>query len=130
MVGDLGHLEPFYQRLHGPYQPDGSYDGMPGRDRFVSIFYREGMELPPGSELRGSWIVPTVLAGPSQTWRSAGLLPVLLQEEPIEQLRGDGGVVVHNAQAEQFSLVQRVDQSGILLGSNLKNWKVSVFISF
>ena len=128
MVGDLGHLKAFYQRLHGPYRPDGSYDGMPGRDRFVAIFYEDGMEIPPGSELRGNWLVPVLLAGPSQTWRSPGLLPVLRQEEPLEELRGDGGVVVQNAQAEQFPLVQRVDQSGMFLGSSLKQLKISVFV--
>ena len=122
MAGNLGHLAPFWQTLEGPYQPNGLFDDMPGRERFVPIFFREGMEVPPGSVLRGSWLVPTVLAGPVVTWRSPGLLPILRQEGHPEQLRGDGGggVAVQPVHSEQFSRVERAEPSGMFNVVNLK----------
>ena len=106
------HLKPFLRLLHGPLLPDGSYDGLPGRERYVAIYNRVGMDVPVGAVVRGEWLVPVDLAGAQQQPHPYGLLPVLRQPSEPETLRGDGGVVLQNVREEQFLPMDRVDSSG------------------
>ena len=113
MVGDQSHLKPFLKVLHGPYRPDGTFDGRShSREMFVAIYNRAGMEVPVGAVVRGEWLVPLELTEPSPQPHSHGLLPVLRQPAEPELLRGDGGVAVHSLHVEQFSHTERVDSSG------------------
>ena len=123
MSAGSGHLAPFLKVLHGPLKPDGSFDGHPGRERYVAIHHSEGMYVPVGEELRGEWLVPADLAGPAQPPHPHGLLAVLRQPDEPERLRGDGGVAVQSLREEQFLHVDRVESSGKLvfnLAGNLK----------
>ena len=116
MVGDQSHLKPFLKVLHGPYRPDGTFDGHShSREMYVAIYNRAGMEVPVGAVVRGEWLVPLELAGPSPQPHAHGLLPVLSQPDEPELLRGDGGVASQGLHAEQFSRMDRVDSSGNLL---------------
>ena len=110
--GDQDNLQPFLRRLHGPYRPDGTFDGQPGRERYVAIHHTEGMDLPVGAELRGEWLVPVELAGPPQPLHPHGLLPVLRQPDEPEQMRSDGGVIFEPLHEELFHRVDRDDSSG------------------
>ena len=113
MSGDAVHLRPFLKTLLGPMMPDGTYDGLPGRQRYVAVYYVDGMVLPVGAELRGSWVVPPALAGPVQPLHPHGLLPVLRQQV------GGGDVAGHNLRVEQARHMDRVETSGkffIVLG--------------
>ena len=115
MAGVQDHLKPFLRVLHGPYRPDGTFNGHTrSREMYVPIFNRAGMEVPVGAVVRGDWLVPVDLAGPSPQPHAHGLLPVLRQPDEPELLRGDGGVVHQSLHVEQFSRMDRVDSSGNL----------------
>ena len=120
MAGSQDLLKPFRGVLHGPYRPDGTFDGHSyTRESYVPIYNRAGMDVPVGAVVRGPWLVPVELAGPSQQPHPHGLLPVLRQPDEPELLRGDGGVVLQGLHVEQFHRVERVDSSGkLLLNSN------------
>ena len=116
MAGDQDHLKQFLNVLHGPYRPDGTFDGRShSREMYVALYHRPGMDVPVGAVVRGNWLVPVELAGPAQQPHPPGLLPVLRQPGEPALLRGDGGVDVPGFQAEQFHLDGRVDSSGKLL---------------
>ena len=113
MVGVPNHLKPFLKVLHGPYRPDGTFDGHThSREMYVPIYNRAGMGVPVGAVVRGEWLVPLELAGPSPQPHTHGLLPVLRQPDEPELLRGDGGVALQSLHVEQFCHTDRVDSSG------------------
>ena len=115
MASNLDHLKPFLKVLHGPYRPDGTFNGHTrSRELYVPIFNQPGMEVPVGAVVRGEWLVPLDLAGPPPQPRTHGLIPVLHQPNEPELLRGDGGVASQGLHAEQFSRMDRVDSSGNL----------------
>ena len=116
MAGVPDHLKPFLRVLHGPYRPDGTFNGHSRvREMYVPIFNQPGMEIPVGAVVRGDWLVPLDLAEPAQQPHTHGLLPVLRQPDEPELLRGDGGVASQSRHADQFSRMDRVDSSGNLL---------------
>ena len=116
MAGDYDPLKPFLKVLHGPYRPDGTFDGQnTTREMYVPLYNRPGMDVPLGAVVRGNWLVPVELAGSNSQPHPHGLLPVLRQPAAPELLRGDGGVTPQSLHVEQFHPVDRVDSSGKLL---------------